>query len=168
MEESPTRRAFLAGASSLAAGVTVGLAGCQGQRGGGGLRVETLSVAGSPGTSQAVTRPGTVTVLDFFATWCGPCKPQMDELRSVRQESSSIHLLSLSREDDTEAIRAFWREYDGTWPVAQDPDLEVFRAFDVTRIPTLLVVDPSGAEVWRHSGLAGAETITAEIDSARR
>lgn len=132
-----------------------------------GLRLETLAVGGSPGGSVVVEPPEGPALLDFFATWCAPCKPQMAELRTVREEFPDLHMLSLTREDDPAAVESFWTEYDGTWPVAQDPRLEAFREYDITRIPTLLVLDGAGREVWRHSGLSAAEDVIGNVEEAR-
>ncbi len=132
-----------------------------------GLQLETLAVGGSSGGSVVVEPAGEAALLDFFATWCAPCKPQMEELRTVRAENPDLHMLSVSREKETETIESFWTEYEGTWPVAQDTQLLAFQEYNVRRIPTLLVLDASGSEVWRHSGLAAADDILEQITEAR-
>lgn len=154
------------GASALA-----GLAGCTAVLGGGsgtetGLRLDTIDVAGSPGGPIAVHPPNEVALLDFWATWCAPCKPQMAELRAIRQRFPDLHMLSITSETDVDAIQAFWRTYGGTWPVATDPDLEASEAFGVRRIPTLIVFDATGTEQWRHVGLAAAGTIADALRDA--
>lgn len=165
-----TRRAALRSGATAAA---VALAGClsggSGSGGGGegeGLRLETFEVVGSPGTTMRVQPPGEVVLLDFWATWCAPCKPQMAELRQIREEFPDVHMLSITNENDAAAIREFWREYEGTWPVASDPDLATNDEFGVNRIPTLLVFDPEGTEVWRHVGLAAADTVEEHLREA--
>lgn len=121
--------------------------------------LRTLDVAGSPGGVVPVVPDDEPALLDFWATWCAPCEPQMDELRSVRASFPDLHLLSITNESDDAAIRSFWREQNGTWAVAVDTDLQTNQRFDVTRIPTLLVVDSTGRVVWEHVGLAAAGTI---------
>lgn len=163
-----TRRRFLGGMSAVTG---IGLAGCLGSAGSGGgtgIRLDTYDVAGSPGTTLPVLPEGEVALLDFWATWCAPCKPQMTELREVATAHPSLHLLSITNEDEPGAIRAFWREYEGTWPVASDPELRTNERFDVTRIPTLLLFDKEGTERWRHVGLAAAETILDRLAEAKR
>lgn len=160
-----TRRALLAGIGTATAGA---LAGCLGALGGGedydGLTLETLSVGGSPGGSVPVA-PDAVTLLDFFATWCAPCKPQMAELRTVDAAFPDLHLLSITSERDEDAIRGFWRQYEGTWPVAQDPDLQASSRYQAGRVPTMILLDADGEEHWRHSGLAAANSIRREIEA---
>jgi thiol-disulfide isomerase/thioredoxin len=160
-----TRRSF------VRAGVVAGLATLAGCLGGSsdaapeGETLQSLDVAGSPGGPVAVL-PDEVTLLDYWATWCAPCKPQMAELRAVRERFPDLHMLSITNEADEAAIRSFWVEYEGTWPVATDTELRTNDRFGVTAMPTLLVFDASGAEVWRHVGLARAERIVERLREA--
>jgi thiol-disulfide isomerase/thioredoxin len=160
------RRAFLGAAVSA---TLVGSAGCLGADEGDdddGTELERLEVGGSPGGTVLPLPTGNVVLLDFWATWCAPCKPQMAELREIRERYPDVHMVSITNENDREAIREFWREYEGTWSVAIDPEVRTNDRFDVTRIPTLLVFDADGEEVWRHVGLSAAEDIAAALEEA--
>ena len=165
--ERHTRRAVL-GAGG--AGLAGALAGCAGVLGGAGGtdagEINTVAVGGSPGKPVAIQLPGRVTLLDFFGTWCAPCKPQMAHLRTVDERFPDLHLLSITWEEDPEAVAEFWREYEGTWPVALDPEVRTGERYGVRRIPTLLVLTPDGTETWRHVGLAAADTVATAIDRA--
>ncbi|PSQ17264.1 TlpA family protein disulfide reductase [Halobacteriales archaeon QS_8_69_26] len=173
-----SRRRLLA-----AAGATVtGLAGCLGASGDGSpgdaggdggdaadsdrLSLPTLDVGGSPGGEVVVNPAGTVTLLDFFATWCAPCKPQMENLRGIRERFPELHMLSITNEDDEAAVREFWRDYEGTWPVAMDPDLQTNPKYDASQVPTLIVLDAVDEEVWRHVGLAGEDDVAEQLRAA--
>lgn len=166
------RRRLLA---TVGTAVATGLAGCVSSGGGGGgdgntddidgPTLQTLEVGGSPGGPVPVL-PDRPALLDFWATWCAPCKPQMAELREVRESFPEAHMLSITNEEETGPIRDFWQEYEGTWAVAQDTELRTNERFGVTRVPTLLVFDASGEEVWRHVGLAAADTVAAKLREA--
>ena len=122
--DTRTRRRFLSGTAAVAlagVGVTGSLAGCSGRDGGAtggsdgdggdasgggetptptptptGPTMETLEVGGSPGETIPVKPAGEAALLDFFATWCAPCKPQMAELRQIRSEYPDLHMLSIT------------------------------------------------------------------------
>jgi hypothetical protein len=89
----------------------------------------------------------------------------MAELGAVRERVPDLHMLSISNENDPAAVRSFWTEHDGTWPVALDTDLETNERFGVQRIPTKVLVDAEGTVTWRHTGLSPAEDIVAAVDA---
>jgi thiol-disulfide isomerase/thioredoxin len=160
-----SRRQFLGGGAAVLGGA---LAGCVGSLTGGseGLTLRTLDVGGSTGGEVVVEPSGSVTLLDFFATWCAPCKPQMKHLRSVHEQYPGVHLVSITSERDEGAIHSFWREYDGTWPVALDPELKATSKYGADSLPTMVVTDPEGSETWRHRGLSAADTIATKLEAA--
>ncbi|MFD1587582.1 TlpA family protein disulfide reductase [Halorientalis brevis] len=170
--EDTGRRGFLAGSATAVAA----LAGCTqipGLSNGSEttpqpISLQTLDVGGSPGDRIRVQPSGEVALLDFFATYCEPCKPQMAELRTVRSNSPDLHMLSITWENELDGVREFWRQYEGTWPVAADTKLKTSEQYGINGLPTMVIIDADGEEVWRHKGLAKAETIQSNIDAAQQ
>jgi thiol-disulfide isomerase/thioredoxin len=170
--ERVSRRKLLAAAGAA----SLPLAGCTNLVGSGsesvsdeGLTVSTLDVGGSPGGEMSVVPGDSPVFLDFFATWCLPCKDQMPELRELDQQFDDLHMLSITWEQDEKAIKEFWQKHDATWAVAQEPDQTVAQELDVKgTLPTTIVLDPLGEEVWRHSGKTDAETMAEHVTEARQ
>jgi len=111
---------------------------------------------------------GKVVILDFFATYCGPCRTQVRELREVKQQFGDrvvIISISVSPEDTDEELRSYAEENGITWRVARDT-AGVGDDYNVLYLPTLVVVDPEGRIAARHVGLTDSETLAKEVEAA--
>jgi thiol-disulfide isomerase/thioredoxin len=157
-----TRRQLVRRAVSLAA--VGGLAGCTARlpsSGGGesndpaddGASAEPLSLPavatpGRDGTAEQVRvlPEGTVTLVNFFTTWCKPCREEMPAFRKLRAayDRDTVHMVSITPEVDEALITEFWNRYDATWPVVKDPALRATERWDADAYPTNLLFDRDG------------------------
>lgn len=173
-EESTTRRRALAG---LGAAGVVGLGGAAvwlADRGrdpdGLPLRVETLAAPGSSAGETLVPVPDRPTVVDLFATWCGPCDEQVAELAAVRAEFPETAFLSVTNERPGGSLsRAdivdWWARHDGAWTLGLDPGSEALTAFGATGLPFLAFADSDGAVVDTHQGVLSADALRTRLTS---
>lgn len=160
-----SRRQLLAATGTAA---SIGLAGCTSSADDEeALRLPVLDVPGSEGEEIRLEPDGEVALIDFFATWCPPCEPQMAELSTVQDAYPDLHLVSVTWESDEEAIESFWVDNDGSWPVVQDTEMRAAERYDVTQLPTKVLLTADGEEHWRHSGLERADAIGEQIDTAQ-
>jgi thiol-disulfide isomerase/thioredoxin len=87
-----------------------------------------------------------VVLLDFWATWCGPCResiPHLVQLQKTYQERGFLIIgLSVDKGDGS-AVRKFVKSADISYPVAMAPE-EVARSYGVSSLPTTLFIDKQG------------------------
>jgi peroxiredoxin len=88
---------------------------------------------------------GKVVVVNFWATWCPPCRKEMPDLEALydRFKSEGLAVLAISDEDAAK-VRPFIAEHQVTYPVLLDPGRKVNDLFQVEGIPKTFVYDRSG------------------------
>jgi len=111
---------------------------------------------------------GKVVLVDFWATWCEPCKSSFPEYQAlIARYAGRVVVLGISEDDDEGGIEGFAAETGVAFPLAWDADKAVAQLYQISGMPTLFIVDQQGLVRFVHSGFrAGDEQqISAAIDS---
>lgn len=84
--------------------------------------------------------------LNFWGSWCGPCKTEMPfmENQSKAFAEKGVHILALNIKDTRLKAETFRDQYKLTFPIAQDKDESIRRAYNVLPLPTTVLIDPDG------------------------
>ena len=109
---------------------------------------------GSPWRLSALR--GKVVLLNFWATWCGPCRREMPHLENLHRRFSPDGLIVLGINDEPRAqAREFLSKRGMTFPNLHTPDGQVFRQYGITALPTSLIIDRNGRVHKRIEGFPG-------------
>ncbi|MEE8418559.1 MAG: TlpA disulfide reductase family protein [Dehalococcoidales bacterium] len=89
---------------------------------------------------------GKVVLLNFWATWCGPCRDEMGYLEEVHREwtDRGLALLAINVGETIPQVEDFMREFNLTLPVLLDGDMGVARIYNITGYPTTFLIDKNG------------------------
>jgi thiol-disulfide isomerase/thioredoxin len=98
---------------------------------------------------------GKVVLLDFWGTWCPPCRESVPSLRDLNKRYSkekAFVMISVSVNDQEEQWRDFTAKNQMVWPQAFDRDRKIQRAFQVNVFPTYVLIDHEGIIRFRATG----------------
>ena len=116
-----------------------------------------LPVEGHAGTFQTLEAlAGRVVLLNFWATWCVPCRREFPALDALAKDftPAGLTVLAINVEDaDANAeVTAFIAKTRPSFQVLRDADMALARAYRIPGMPAVLLIDRKGQLRWQHSG----------------
>jgi thiol-disulfide isomerase/thioredoxin len=105
---------------------------------------------------------GKVVFLNFWATWCIPCREEMPSLERLHQtyQAQDLAIISIDLKEGADQVKAFFQKHGLSFPSLLDPNGTVFRDYLVAGMPTTYLIDRNGTLLAR--GVGGRDWTRAE------
>jgi thiol-disulfide isomerase/thioredoxin len=103
---------------------------------------------------------GKVILVDFWATWCAPCKASFPKWEALSRKYDDLAVIGISEDDEKDDIGAFVKETGASFAIGWDGDKGVASAYKPGTMPTAFLIDKNGLVRYVHSGFrAGDEKL---------
>ncbi len=114
---------------------------------------------------------GRVVLLDFWASWCAPCKQSFPVLKEMHEKFGprGFLVLAVSVDEQASTMQAFLKKQQPVFPVLRDPKGRLAESAGLDKMPTSLLISADGKVVAIHSGFEGEPTrklYLSEIEAA--
>jgi peroxiredoxin len=108
---------------------------------------------------------GQPVILNFWATWCPPCRIEMPHLQQASQKyEGRATILGIDQRETIEEVAAFASEHDLTFPLLMDEDGAVNNIYGVRGLPTTFFVDKDGVIVENFTGILNQAILEDRLD----
>lgn len=126
-----------------------------------GQQVPQFSFTTTEGEDMKISDlEGKVVLINFFATWCGPCMkelPRVEEEIWKQHKGKDFYTISLGREHTMEEMKAFESKKGFTLPIAPDPERSIYKNFATQNIPRNVLLDKDGKIIYQCHGFTEEE-----------
>ncbi len=110
---------------------------------------------------------GKVVMLNFWATWCPPCRAEMPGIQTVYEQyrDQGFTVLAINDAERSDQVSAFVSDYGLTFPVLLDYSAIIQEQFGITGYPTSLFIDAAGKVYATHPGAATVSQLTNYVET---
>ena len=106
-------------------------------------------------------------ILNFWGTWCEPCREEMPALQEMSEKlkDQGVLVLAVNNGESEVAVQAFAKQYGLTFPILLDKRLDIAKAYEVVNLPTTYFIKHDGTMALRVIGPLNVNTI---LDNAKK
>lgn len=105
---------------------------------------------------------GRVVLLNFWATWCGPCRFEMPAIQD-RYENTELEVLAVNFDEPEDLVQSFVDELALTFPILMDPGATIQQLYQVRGYPTTYLIDEAGVIRVVHIGFMDEQQLDAYL-----
>lgn len=115
-------------------------------------------------TVDLASLAGKVVILDFWATWCAPCREEMPELQNFykKYNAKGLEIVGISVDKGPDGIKDFINKLKVTFPVVHDDGHKVADKYSPPRMPSSYIIDKKGVVRYVHGGYRAGDAATFE------
>ena len=120
-----------------------------------GSPAPAFTLASSIGSQVSLAQyKGQVVMINFWASWCGPCRQEMPLLESIYKKYNKMGftLIGVNVEPDSQAANQWLKQTPVSFPILYDKDSQVSKLYDVAGMPSTVLIDRSGKLRMLHRG----------------
>jgi cytochrome c biogenesis protein CcmG, thiol:disulfide interchange protein DsbE len=109
---------------------------------------------------------GKLIVLNFWASWCLPCREEAPALQAAWEDyrRRGVQFLGVNERDDAAAAKAFQKEWRITYPSGFDPAGALADDYEFVGLPSTFLINPDGRIVYRFIGYLDGDVLRAALD----
>ena len=146
------------------AAVTVAPAHAARRHDGASVAAPGFSLPASQGTAVLDSLRGKVVWVDFWASWCEPCRKSFPWMKSMasRYGPKGFTIVAINLDKQRDDAEAFLGRYEAPFTVAFDPSGRTAEAYEVKAMPTSFLIDRGGSIVYTHAGFDARSAAAAE------
>lgn len=124
-----------------------------------GEKAPTFTLDSLNGQGKMAVAPGKVTIVDFWATWCEPCKKSFPKYQDlyVKYKASGLEIVAVSVDDEKNGIPEFIKAHGAKFPVGWDEGHKVADRWKPPGMPSAFIIDKSGVIRHVHQGYHDGE-----------
>lgn len=112
---------------------------------------------------------GKPTFINFWASWCPPCRAEMPDIQAIyERQGGELNILAINEDEPPGVVRSFVDEVGFTVPVALDVGGELHARWNFNTLPTSIITDKDGRVCFIAPGMITRDTMDAVLDKARR
>jgi thiol-disulfide isomerase/thioredoxin len=97
---------------------------------------------------------GKVIYVDFWASWCGPCRQSFPWLNKMQSKHENLKIISINLDNDRPLADEFLREIPANFTVIYDPKGKLAKEYKIKGMPSSYLIDKAGKLVSAHSGFS--------------